>query len=67
MRETWNEFAIEVCKPQERANSFDRDRWFPFLYGREFDRVHFDLSLTDNHAKELDVWCIEDALGKFKR
>lgn len=66
MREICDEFVTKICKTQEESNSLNRGRWFPFLDGGEFDRVHFDLSLTDNHAEELNMWCIKDAFGKLK-
>ena len=45
-----NKFVIEIRKSKERVNTFDGGRGFPFLDSREFDGVHFDLSLSDDHA-----------------
>ena len=33
MREVWDELVIEICKPQEGANAFDRGRGFPVVNG----------------------------------
>lgn len=66
MGKVWNKFAIEVRKPEKRANTFNRSRGFPFFNGRKFDGVHFDLPLANNLAKEFDVWDIEGAFGKLK-
>ena len=66
VREVGDEFAIEICKPKERANALDRSGGFPFFNGRKLDRIHFDLSLANNHAEELYAGYIKGAFGKLK-
>ena len=67
MGEVRDKFAIKVRKSKKRANTFDRGGGFPFLNGREFDIIHFNLSLADDHAKEFDVWNIKGTFGEFER
>ena len=57
---------IKIRKPKESANTLDGGGRFPFLDGRKFNRVHFDLSLSDYHAKEFDMWHVKSALGEFE-
>ena len=61
-----DKFVIEIHKPKERANTFDGGGGFPFLDSREFDRIHFNLSLSDDHAKEFYVRYIKGAFGEFE-
>ena len=61
-----DKFVIEVCKPEKRASTFDKHRGFPFLDGRKFNRIHFNLFLANNHAQEFYVRYVKDAFGKFK-
>ena len=56
MGEVGDKFAIEIRKSEKRAYTLDGGRGFPFLNGREFDGVHLNLSLANDHAKEFDVW-----------
>ena len=53
--EVGDKLAIKVHKPEKRVNTFDRSRGFPFFNGRKLDRIHFDLSLTNNHAEEFNA------------
>ena len=66
MGKVWNKFAIEVRKPKERANTFNRNRGFLFLDGRKLDGVHFDLFLANNHAKEFYMRYVKGPFGKLK-
>ena len=66
MGKVWNKFAIEVHKPEESMDTLNRSRGFPFLNGKKFDGVHFDLSLANNHAKEFYARYIEGAFRKFE-
>ena len=34
--------------------------------GGEFDRVHLNLSLANDHAKKFDTWNVKGAFGEFK-
>ena len=67
MGEVRDKFAIEIRKSKERAYTFDRGRGFPFLNGREFDRVHLNLSLANDHAKEFNAGDVKGTLGEFER
>ena len=66
MEKVGDKFVIEVCKPEERTNTLDRGRRFPFLDGGKFDGVHFNLPMANNHTKEFNVWDIKGTFGKFK-
>ena len=65
--EVGNKFAVEVRKSEERLNAFDLSGGFPFVNGGEFDRVHLNLSLANDHAKKFDAWNVEGALGQLER
>ena len=67
MGKVGDKFAIEVRKPEEGANTFDRGWGFPFLDGRKFDGVHLNLSLANDHAKEFNARDVEGTFGEFKR
>ena len=64
--EVGNKIAIEICKPKEKVNTLDGGWRFPFFDSRKFNQVHFDLSLSNYHAKEFYSWYIEGALGEFE-
>ena len=64
--EVGDKFTIEIHKSKKRSNTFNRGRGFPFLNGRELDRVHLNLSLANDHAKEFDAWNIEGTFGEFE-
>ena len=66
MGNIWNKFVIEVRKPKERVNIFNKRRGFPFLNGRKLDGVHFDPPLANNHAKEFYARYIKGPLVKFE-
>ena len=65
--EVGDKFVIKIRKPEEGANTLDGDGRFPFFDSRKLNRVHFDLSLSDYHAKEFYAWYIESAFGEFER
>ena len=65
--EVGNKFAIEVRKSEERSNTLDRSGGFPFFNGGEFDRVHLNPSLANDHAEKFDSWNVEGTLGQFER
>ena len=44
-----DELAIEVCKTEEGAYSFDRGWRMPVFDGSEFFRVHVNKALTNNN------------------
>ena len=67
VREVGDKFVIKIHKPKEGANTLDRGRGFPFLDGREFDGVHLNLSLTNDHAKEFNACNVKGVLGELKR
>ena len=39
---------------------------FPFLDGRELDRIHLNLSLANDHAKEFNARDVKGTLGEFE-
>ena len=66
MGELGDKLAIKVRKPKKRANTFDRSGGFPFFNGGKLDRIHFDLSLTNNHAEEFNARYIKGTFGKLE-
>ena len=36
------------------------------MNGGQFDRVHRNLSLADDHAKEFHLWGIKETFGEFE-
>ena len=65
--EIGDKFAIKAHKSEERSDAFDRSGGFPFFNGREFDGVHLDPSLANDHAKEFDARDVEGTFGEFER
>ena len=61
-----DKFSIEVCKPKERTDAFDRGG-LPIFDGREFGWVHAHITLTDDHAKIFHGGSIERAFGDLER
>ena len=47
-------------------NAFDRSRGSPVTNSSLFDRIHRDLSLAHDHAEELHLGGIKEALGEFQ-
>ena len=66
MGEVRDEFAIKIRESKERAYTLDGGRGFPFLNGRELDRIHLNLSLADDHAKEFNAGNIKGTLREFE-
>ena len=62
-----DKFSIEVCKPEERMDAFDRGGGLPILDGRELGWVHAYITLTDDHAKIFHGGGIERAFGDLER
>ena len=50
VRKVQDEFPVEVCKSSKQPNFFNRGRGFPFLYSFQLFSIHFDLSLSNDHA-----------------
>ena len=65
--EVGDKFAIKIRKPEEGVNTLDGDGRFLFFDSRKLNRVHFDLSLSNYHAKEFYVWYVESAFGEFEQ
>ena len=66
MGEVRDELTIEICKPEERVNAFDRGRGFPVVNSSQFDRVHHNVSLANDHAEEFHFRSIEKTFGEFQ-
>ena len=66
MQEVWDELAIEIREPQEGANAFDGGRGFSVANGSYFDRVHCNMSLANDHAKELHLRSVKETFGEFQ-
>jgi hypothetical protein len=64
--EIGDKLVIEVGEPQEGLDPFDRGRGFPFTNCSEFGRVHFDPSLTNNHAQEIHARSVEDTFRQLE-
>ena len=64
--EVRDEFVIEIHESKERVYTLDGGGGFPFLDGRELDRVHLNLSQANDHAKEFNARDIEGTLGEFE-
>ena len=47
-------------------DSLDRSGWFPDGNGRQFDRVHVNKTLSDDHVKVFHSGGIEGALGDLE-
>ena len=58
-----NKFLIEVGKSEEGTDAFDECRGFSFTDGSQLDRVHSNLSLTNNHTQEFHLGHIKKTLG----
>ena len=61
-----DEFAIEVCKAEERAYSFDRGWGMPIFDGSKLCRVHVNETLTDNHPQVFQGGGVEGAFVDFE-
>ena len=62
-----DKFSIEVCKPEERTDAFDRRGGFPVFDGRELGWVHAYMTLTDDHTKIFHGRGIKRAFGDLER
>ena len=62
-----DKFSIEVCKPEERTDAFDRRGGLPVLDGRELGWVHAYMTLTNDHTKIFHGRGIERAFGDLER
>ena len=62
-----DKFSVEVCKPKERAEAFDRRGGMPVLDGRELGWIHAYITLTNDHSEIFHGRSIERALGDLKR
>ena len=63
----WDKFSIEVCKPEERTDAFDRRGGPPVVDGRELGWVHAYMTLTNDHTKIVHGRGIERAFGDLER
>jgi hypothetical protein len=66
IEEIGNKLAVEVGKSQEGSDSFYRGRGFPFTNGSELGRIHFNLSLTNDHTQEIHVRGIKDTFRQLE-
>ena len=48
--EVWDELLVEVAESNRQPYSFHGAGRFPFFNGSEFDWVHSDVSLLEDHA-----------------
>ena len=62
-----DKFSVEVCKPKERADAFDRRGGLPVFDGGEFGGVHAYISLTNDHTKIFHGRGIERAFRDLER
>ena len=65
--EVRDKFSIEVGKPEERTDAFNRRGRLPVLDGRELGWVHAYITLTDDHTKIFHGRGIERAFGDLER
>ena len=62
-----DKFAIEVCKPEEQTDSFNRRGRLPILDGGELGWVHAYITLSDDHAEIFHGGGVKGAFGDFER
>lgn len=60
MEEIGDELVIKVDKIKERTNFLNKGGGFPVMNDRDFNRVHFNLFLTNDHAEKLSLRSIKD-------
>jgi hypothetical protein len=58
--------VVEVAESKETAYFFHGSRLLPICYSLNFDRVHFDLSIANNHSQIFDFLLREEALLGFE-
>ena len=63
--EVRNELVIEVAEAHEGVYCIDRPRGGPVVDGLKLDRVHRNLSFSNNQSKVFCLGCTKEAFLQF--
>ncbi len=64
--EIGNEAAIEIAESKETSDILNHGRSWPFHDSLDFDWIHFDLPLANDHSQVFDLLFVEGAFLRFE-